>query len=86
MSFCVSIEGVAEVTRFRRMLSRGPKILSFSQKNYGTWIAPRKETLEVILNSHFLNSVDPDSYPLGAAGPFCNAGMVPGLRGDNYQG
>ena len=45
ISFCESIEGVAEVARFRRMLSRDPKIRGFVQKNNVTWTASRKESL-----------------------------------------
>ena len=56
MSFCASIEDVAEVPRFRRMLSRDPKILGFVQKDDGKW---RKETLVVLLNTNFPNCMDP---------------------------
>ena len=52
---------------FRRKLSRGPKIPGFVKKNYGTWTASRKENLELLLNTHFPNCMDPDSYRLGVA-------------------
>ena len=68
------------MARFRRMLPKDPKILGFVQKTDGTWNASRKETLEVLLNTHFINCVDPDSYPLGVADPICNAGMMSDLE------
>ena len=52
------------------MLSRDPKILSFAQKSDGTYKALEKETLEVLLITHFFNCMD----------PFCNAGMMPDLE------
>ena len=79
MSFSASIEDVAEVACFRRMLSKNSKILRFVQNNDGTSTTSRKETLEVLLNTHFPNCVDPDSYPLDVADPICNASMMPYL-------
>ena len=76
MSYCMSIEDVADVTRFRNMLSRDPKILGFVKKNDGTWISSRKETLAVQWSTHFPNCVDPESYPLGVADPFCDTDMM----------
>ena len=65
---------------FCRMLSRYPKILGFVQKKDVTWTASLKETLEVLLNTHFPNCMDPDSYPLGGVDPFCNAGKISDLE------
>ena len=58
------------MARCSRVLSRDPKNLGFVQKNDDTWAALRKETIEVLLSTHFPNCVDADSYPLGGTDPF----------------
>ena len=61
-TFCNSVETSSETNRLRKILSATTAVPSYIQKPCGKWTVDSRETLDVLLDAHF-----PDSLPVSHA-------------------
>lgn len=59
--FCEVIENTSETARLKKILSKSPTLDTLLVKNDGTWTEDSRETLEVLLYTHFPGCLDPVS-------------------------
>ncbi|XP_037815958.1 uncharacterized protein LOC119606498 [Lucilia sericata] len=51
--FCSNVEGSSETNRLRKILSTTQAVPSYIQKPCGSWTTSSRESLEVLLDTHF---------------------------------
>ena len=61
--FCDKIEEVSETSRLRKILSKNANNISYLMKPDGSWTASSKESLELLMETHFPKSFD-DSFEI----------------------
>ncbi|XP_065366817.1 uncharacterized protein LOC135959717 [Calliphora vicina] len=65
--FCSGVEGSSETNRLRKILSTSPVVPSYIQKPCGRWTLNSKETLEVLLDTHFPGCLPVDDETMNGA-------------------
>ena len=55
-SFCNEIESVSDISRLRKLLTKTPSQISFLENEDGTWTESSKESLKLLLDTHFPGS------------------------------
>lgn len=69
-TFCESIEVENEAARLRKVLSKDPCVPGYIQKLDGSWTESSKESLELLIETHFPGCKDPETAtPFRAAAP-----------------
>ena len=62
--YCSGIENSSETSRLRKILSLNPTIPSYIQKTDGSWTTSSKDTLEVLMDTHFPGCKELDTLPM----------------------
>ena len=65
-SFTSDVEETAGVGRLRKILSSDPKMPSFIMKPDSSWTSSPKETLEILLDTHFPGSTNQSDHSLSS--------------------
>ena len=60
-NFCTEIEATSEASRLRKVLSKDPTPPGFLKRPDNSWTESSKETLELLLETHFPSSLDIES-------------------------
>ncbi|XP_073811771.1 uncharacterized protein [Musca autumnalis] len=61
--FSETIEGVKDVSRFRKVLSKDPKTIGSIKRDDGTWTNSALEALDLLAKTHFPNCMDVSEQP-----------------------
>lgn len=62
-SFCESIEGVDQLSRFRKILSKSKSTPSYIMRTDGTWTESSDEVLSLLMDTHFPGNVSEPVTP-----------------------
>ena len=61
VTYSESIDSVNELSRFRKMLSKDPRVPGSIQNQNGTWTESSSETLTVLMETHFPGCKNPET-------------------------
>ena len=53
VNFCESVDSVNELSRFRRVLSKGPVAPGYIQRADNSWTESSSESLSLLMETHF---------------------------------
>ncbi|XP_065368936.1 uncharacterized protein LOC135961367 [Calliphora vicina] len=79
-NYCESVDSVNEMSRFRRILSKDPKVIGYIQRADNSWTESSSETLSLLMETHF-----PGCESIGTRADDQGANMPEGTSHDSRQ-